>query len=136
MASPAEEPAEGETQREEDPRIVECIACSGNGMILDDYQCTLCSGSGMQGDEADVVQAADVRSPKKPSSRDVELIPGLLGSGKWRRLKGGITIDSGCSIDTMPAGHAPNITLGPIPEHRRGRVISAANGTRIKESGV
>ena len=64
---------------------------------------------------------------------DLELIPGLLGSGRWRRLKGGITMDSGCSIDTVPSGHAPNVTLGPIPLNRANRRINAANGTRIKE---
>ena len=65
-----------------------------------------------------------------------ELIPGLLGSGKWRRLKGGVTMDSGCSIDTMPVGHAPNVKLDPTPPERRNRKINAANGTRIQEHGV
>ena len=29
-----------------------------------------------------------------------------------------------------------NIAMVPLPEHRRGRVVRAANGTRIKESGM
>ena len=45
-------------------------------------------------------------------------------------------MDSGCSIDTMPVGHAPSISMGPIPEWRRNRRINAANGTRIQEHGV
>ena len=65
-----------------------------------------------------------------------ELIEGLIGSGKWRRLKGGVTMDSGCSIDTMPVGHAPTIKMGPIPASRASRRINAANGTKIKEHGV
>ena len=67
---------------------------------------------------------------------DLVLIPGLLGSGQWKRLKGGITMDSGCSIDTVPTGHAPNVAMGPIPANRANRMINAANGTRIKEYGV
>ena len=67
---------------------------------------------------------------------ETESIPGLLGTGKWRRLKGGVTMDSGCSIDTMPTGYAPGITMGPAPASRANRRINAANGTRIKEHGV
>ena len=67
---------------------------------------------------------------------NLELIPRLLGSGRWRGLKGGITMDSGCSIDAVPSGHAPNVTMGPIPLNHANRRINAANGTRIKEYGV
>ena len=45
-------------------------------------------------------------------------------------------MDSGCSIDIVPSGHAPNVRLRPRPKHRPGRVINAANGTRIKEHGM
>ena len=65
-----------------------------------------------------------------------ELIPGLLGTGKWGRLKGGITMDSGCSIDIVPTVHAPNVEMSPVPPERANRRINAANGTRIKEHGV
>ena len=67
---------------------------------------------------------------------ETEAIPGLLGTGKWRRLKGGITMDSGCSIDTVPTGHAPNVAMSPVPASRANRRINAVNGTRIKEHGV
>ena len=43
---------------------------------------------------------------------------------------------SGCSIDTMPTGHAPSIAKGPVPASRANRSIKAANGTRIREHGV
>ena len=45
-------------------------------------------------------------------------------------------MDSGCSIDTMPTGHALGIKMGPIPASRASRRINAANGTKIKEHGV
>ena len=48
----------------------------------------------------------------------------------------GITMVSGCSIDTVPTGHAPNVAMGPIPASRANRMINAANGTRINEYGV
>ena len=65
-----------------------------------------------------------------------ESIPGLLGTGKWRQLKGGITIDSGCSIDTVPTGHAPPVAMSQVPANRANRRIHAANGTRSREHGV
>ena len=65
-----------------------------------------------------------------------ELMPGFLGTGRWRRLKGGFTMDSGCSFDTVPTGHAPNVAMGRIPASRANRRINAANGTRIKEYEV
>ena len=45
-------------------------------------------------------------------------------------------MDSGCSIDTVPTGHAPNVKMDPVPPERANRRINAANGTRIKEHGV
>ena len=45
-------------------------------------------------------------------------------------------MDSGCSVDTVPIGHAPNVAMGPISPDRANRRINAANGTRIKEHGV
>ena len=45
-------------------------------------------------------------------------------------------MDSGCSIDTVPTGHAPNVSMAPVPASRANRRINAANGTRIKEHGV
>ena len=45
-------------------------------------------------------------------------------------------MDSGCSIDTVPGGHAPSVAMGPIPLSRANRRINAAIGTRIKEYGV
>jgi hypothetical protein len=80
--------------------------------------------------------ASDGPSRTNRGSDDVESIPGLLGTGKWRKLKGGVTMDSGCSIDTMPKGHAPSIAMGPVPASRSNRRILAANGTKIREHGV
>ena len=71
-----------------------------------------------------------------PVRSDEELIPGLLGRGPWRRLKGGVTMDSGCAIDTMPKVKIPGVKMEPTPPNRKGRSIAAANGTVIKEHGV
>ena len=45
-------------------------------------------------------------------------------------------MDSGCSIDTVPIGHTPNVAMGPVPANRANRRIDAANATRIREHGV
>ena len=72
----------------------------------------------------------------RPSRRsEPEIIPGLIGDGRWRRLKGGVTMDSGCSIDTMPLGHAPTIKMGHVPPERANQRINAANSTCIREHG-
>ena len=86
--------------------------------------------------DLDVCDAVADSKASGRSEENVELIPGLIGSGKWRKLKGGVTMDSGCSIDTMPVTHAPNVHMGPVPASRANRRINAANGTRIKEHGV
>ena len=85
-------------------------------------------------DEMNAVKDEFARVGRKGD--EVESIPGVLGTGRWRRLKGGVTMDSGCSIDTMPVGHAPGIAMGLVPAERLNRRINAANGTRIKEHGV
>jgi hypothetical protein len=85
-------------------------------------------------DEMDVVNDGFTRVGRRGD--ESELIPGLLGARKWKRLKGGVTMDSGCSIDTMPTGHAPGIAMGPVPARRANRRINAANATQIKEHGV
>ena len=45
-------------------------------------------------------------------------------------------MDSGCFIDTVPTGHAPNARMDPVPADRANRRINAANGTRMREHGV
>ena len=45
-------------------------------------------------------------------------------------------MDSGCSIDTVPTGHAPNVAMGPVPASRANHRINAASGRRIREHGV
>ena len=87
-------------------------------------------------DDDDHACAVGEAAKADKSKDDAELIPGLLGTGRWRRLKGGVTMDSGCSLDIMPVGAAPGIKMQKTPEARKNKVISAANGTRIKEHGV
>ena len=86
-------------------------------------------------DSCDVVRVSSFTRVGRKGD-DTEAVPGLLGTGKWRGLKGGITMDSGCSIDTVPIGHAPNVAMSPVPSSRASRWINAANGTRIREHGV
>ena len=86
-------------------------------------------------DSCDVVKDSSFTGVGRKGD-DTEAIPGLLRTGKWRRLKCGITMDSGCSIDTVPTGHAPNVAMGPVPASRVNRRINAANGTRVREHGV
>ena len=45
-------------------------------------------------------------------------------------------MDSGCSIGTVPLGHAPNVRMDSVPAGRANRRINAANGTCIREHGV
>jgi hypothetical protein len=60
-------------------------------------------------DEMDVVNDGYTRVGRKGD--ETESIPGLLGTGKWRRLKGGVTMDSGCSIDTQCPQSMPPTSL-------------------------
>ena len=65
-------------------------------------------------DEADAVRDDSFVTVGRRGD-DPELILGFLGTGKWRRLKSGVAMDSAFSIDTMPPGHATGIKMCPIP---------------------
>ena len=45
-------------------------------------------------------------------------------------------MDSGCSIDTVPTGHALSVAMGSVPASRVNRRTNVENGTTIKEHGV
>ena len=62
-------------------------------------------------DTGDVINDGFTRVGRRGD--ESELTPGLLGAGKRSRLKGGVTMDSGCLVDTMPAGHVPGIAVCP-----------------------
>ena len=46
-------------------------------------------------DECDAI--GDARAGPARKGENIEQISGLIGIGKWRKLKGGVTMDSGCS---------------------------------------
>ena len=56
-------------------------------------------------------------------------------SGGWKRVRNGITLDSGCEVDIMPKDKLPQFTLKPTTGERKGKKMSAANGTPILEVG-
>ena len=53
----------------------------------------------------------------------------------WRKLKHGITMDSGSSVDITPADDNPEFPIVPLSGPRRGKRLGAANGTPIAISG-
>ena len=57
------------------------------------------------------------------------------GKYEWRRIKNGITQDSGSAVDIMPEGMLSHIPIRPCSGPRKGRRMVAANGTPIAEVG-
>ena len=74
----------------------------------------------LHSDSRDVVRDSSLTRVGRKGD-DTEMIQGFNGVGRWRRLKGGMTMDSGCSIDAVPAGHAPNVAMSPVPASRANR---------------
>ena len=96
-------------------------------------------------------------SPKESwaSSTELDSVDGILeqfkssmkiGSSKeridkanppkgYRRLRNGITMDSGSNVDIAPAGENPQFPVVDTTGPRRGRRLAAADGTPIKIEG-
>ena len=53
----------------------------------------------------------------------------------WRKLKHGITMDSGSSVDITPEDENDEFQIVPLSGPRRGKRLGAANGTPITVSG-
>ena len=66
-----------------------------------------------------------------------KLPPGmeLIGDGEWVRVKGGMTLDSGCSVFVMPSRWLRHLTLEPSEGSRRGQNFVAANNQPMKNEG-
>lgn len=60
---------------------------------------------------------------------------GMVGTGKWRRIRHGVTMDSGATVDIMPESYLPHVNLQPCTGVRAGRKLVAANNTPIAEIG-
>ena len=58
---------------------------------------------------------------------------GMLGSGKWRRIKRGITLDSGSAVFVIPSGWLPQFLAADGP--KKGHRYVAANGNYIINEG-
>ena len=56
-------------------------------------------------------------------------------SGKWRKLKHGITLDSGSNVDITPENENPQFPIVEATGIRKGRCLAAANGTPIPTKG-
>jgi hypothetical protein len=53
----------------------------------------------------------------------------------WRKLRNGITMDSGSAVDITPDDENPEFETVPLTGSRIGRRLGAANGTPIQVSG-
>ena len=53
----------------------------------------------------------------------------------YKRLKHGITMDSGSNVDILPADELPQFAVKPPTGIRRGKKLAAANGTAIEVNG-
>ena len=65
-------------------------------------------------------------------------IHGATGESKmkgWRKLKNGITMDSGSAVDITPDDENPEFQILPLTGPRVGRKLGAANGTAIEITG-
>ena len=71
-----------------------------------------------------------------PLSLD-KLPPGmeLIGEGEWVRVKGGMTLDSGCSVFAMPSRWLRHLDLEPSEGSRRGQKFIAASNHEVKNEG-
>ena len=49
----------------------------------------------------------------------------------WRKMKNGITMDSGSEVDITPKSENPEFEIRPATGVRHGRQLAAANGTRM-----
>ena len=64
-------------------------------------------------------------------------IPGgeLIGAGEWVKIKGGMTLDSGCSVFVMPSKWLMHLVLEQSEGSRRGQKFVAASDHSVKNEG-
>ena len=62
---------------------------------------------------------------------------GLIGEGKWLRIRNGITMDSGCSVFVVPSGWLKMFAVRESEGQRSGQTFQAAakGGAPIKNEG-
>jgi hypothetical protein len=100
-----------------------CCLCKGSGQFFDDLECTLCNGIGKLADCDNDVCAVGDKRPAKPAEK----------IGDWQKIR--ITLDSGSTVDVMPADELCQVDTVPCTGSRANRNMFAANGTKIDSKG-
>ena len=59
----------------------------------------------------------------------------LIGDGEWVRVKGGMTLDSGCSVFVMPSQWLKHLILAPFEGSQRGQKSIAASKHSVNSEG-
>ena len=107
-----------------------CCLSEGSGLEFFGGECTLCDGIGKLVDCEDNSHehgdTAYTVGDKKPE-RHVEKV------GDWKKIC--ITLDSGSTVDFMPADELCQVDTVPCTGSRANRSIFAANGTRMESKG-
>ena len=107
-----------------------CCLCEGCGMDFFGGECTLCDGFGKLLDYGDGDHnhddAVNAVGDKKPERR-VEKV------GDWQKIR--TTLDSGSTVDVMPADELCQVDTVPCTGSRANRSMFAANGTIIDSKG-
>ena len=87
----------------------------------------------------DCVDAVESRYKRvEPCEEDEVFIGAVRDESKmkgWRKLRNGITMDSGLAVDMIPEDENPEFKTVPLSGSRIGRKLGAANGTPIDISG-
>ena len=95
-----------------------CGFCDGTGLDYFSDECPRCDGLGTIVDCIDTVNAVGDAKPGR-----VEKV------GDWQKIR--ITLDSGSTVDVMPADELCQVDTVPCTSSRANRSMFAANGTRI-----
>ena len=74
-------------------------------------------------------ESVDAVSDKLPAGME------LIGDGEWVRIKGGMTLDSGCSVFVMPSKWLRHLKLEPSEGSRRGQNFVAASNHSLRNEG-
>ena len=59
----------------------------------------------------------------------------IIGSGEWVRVRGGMTLDSGCSVFVMPSKWLRHLALEPSEGSKRGQKFVAASNHSMQNEG-
>ena len=81
-------------------------------------------------------------SPMRVSAETIDAIGNklpsgmeLIDDGEWVRVKGGMTLDSGCSVFVMPSQWLKHLVLEPSEGSQRSKKFIAASNHSVKNGG-